>query len=73
MRIQADVTRAPHQPASIEELDLDELRDDEILIPVATAGVCRTDISKRDQTYRLPQPFSAASSSYSWICDRYGV
>ena len=54
--IQADVTRAPHQSASIEELDLDELRDDEILIRVATAGICHTDIAKRDQTYRVPQP-----------------
>jgi hypothetical protein len=47
MRIQADVTRAPHQPASIEELDLDELRDDEILIRVATTGICHTDIATR--------------------------
>jgi aryl-alcohol dehydrogenase len=30
------------------------LRDDEALIRVATAGICRTDIAKRDQTYRVP-------------------
>jgi aryl-alcohol dehydrogenase len=56
MRIQAAVTRASHQPASIEELDLDELRDDEILVRVAAAGICHTDIAVRDQTYPVPQP-----------------
>jgi Zn-dependent alcohol dehydrogenase len=39
MRIRAAETPASHQPASIEELDLDELRDDEILVQVAAAGI----------------------------------
>ena len=43
----ADVTSAPHPPASIEELDLDELRGDDILIRVATAGMCHTDAATR--------------------------
>ena len=47
MRIQVDATRAPHQSASLEGLDLDELRDDEALIRVATAGICHTDIATR--------------------------
>jgi hypothetical protein len=32
MRGHAAVTRAPHQPASIEELDLDEPRDTALLL-----------------------------------------
>jgi hypothetical protein len=46
-RIQADVTSAPHPPAPIDALDLDELRDDEILIRVITAGMCNTDTATR--------------------------
>jgi len=39
MRGHAAVTRAPHQLAWIEELDLDEPRDDEILVRVVATGI----------------------------------
>ena len=39
MRIHAAVTRSPHQTASIEELEPDEPRDDEILSVTGTIAL----------------------------------
>ncbi len=44
MKITAAVARAPHDPFSIEEVELGELRDDEVLVRVAAVGVCHTDL-----------------------------
>ena len=43
MRIQAAVAWEAGAALSIEELDLDDPRDDEILVRVEAAGVCHTD------------------------------
>jgi aryl-alcohol dehydrogenase len=56
MKIRAAVTRAPKEPASLEELSLEELRSNEVLVRVVAAGVCHTDIAMRDQVYPVPQP-----------------
>jgi len=56
MQIQAAVTRAPHAPMSFETLELEALREDEILVQVVATGVCHTDIVMRDQAYPVPQP-----------------
>lgn len=56
MLIEAAVTRATHAPMSLETLQLDEPREDEILVRVVATGVCHTDIAMRDQTFPVPQP-----------------
>jgi aryl-alcohol dehydrogenase len=56
MLIEAAVTRAPHAAMSIESLQLEEPREDEILVRLVATGVCHTDIAMRDQAYPVPQP-----------------
>lgn len=55
MKIQAAVAWEAGATLSIEELDLDEPRDDEILVKVEAAGVCHTDDNAR--LGRLPVVF----------------
>ena len=56
MIIQAAVARAVRAPFSLESLELEEPRHDEILVRVVATGVCHTDIAMRDQTFPVPQP-----------------
>jgi aryl-alcohol dehydrogenase len=56
MQIQAAVVRAPHAPMSFETLELEALRDNEILVRLVATGVCHTDIAMRDQAFPVPQP-----------------
>jgi aryl-alcohol dehydrogenase len=56
MNVLAAVTRAPHAPMSLETIELDEPRADEILVRVVATGVCHTDIAMRDLTFPVPQP-----------------
>lgn len=56
MKIQAAVVRAPHAPMSMETLDLEAIRDNEILVRLVATGVCHTDIAMRDQAFPVPQP-----------------
>src|SRR5215210_2470007 len=44
------------QPFSIEELELEEPRVDEVLVRVVATGVCHTDLIVRDQWYPVPLP-----------------
>ena len=56
MKITAAVSRAPKAALSIETLELDAPRDDEILVRVVATGVCHTDIVVRDALLPTPQP-----------------
>ena len=55
MKIQAAVAWQAGATLSIEEFDLDEPRDDEILVKVEAVGVCHTDDNAR--LGRLPVVF----------------
>src|ERR1700691_1149106 len=55
MKIQAAVAWEAGATLSIEEFDLDDPRDDEILVRVEAVGVCHTDESAR--LGRLPVVF----------------
>ena len=57
MKITAAVVRTAASPFSIEQLELEEPRADEVLVRIAGAGVCHTDLVARDQA--LPVPLSA--------------
>lgn len=56
MQVKAAVVRAPGAPMSLETLDLDDLRDNEILVRLVATGVCHTDLAMRDRTFPVPQP-----------------
>ncbi|MBX9606744.1 MAG: NAD(P)-dependent alcohol dehydrogenase [Gammaproteobacteria bacterium] len=56
MKITAAVARAAAQPFSVETLELDAPRADEVLVRIAGAGVCHTDLVARDQALPVPLP-----------------
>src|SRR5690349_13756621 len=54
--ITAAVVRAAGSPWSLETLELDEPRNDEVLVRIVATGVCHTDLSIRDQYLPLRLP-----------------
>lgn len=52
----AAVTRSPGAPFSIEDISLEDPRDDEVLVRLVATGLCHTDLTARDQLYPVPQP-----------------
>jgi S-(hydroxymethyl)glutathione dehydrogenase / alcohol dehydrogenase len=48
MRIRAAVLHEPRQPLAIEEVELAPPHDDEVLVRVAAAGVCHSDVRLAD-------------------------
>jgi aryl-alcohol dehydrogenase len=56
MRIAAAVVREPGGPFLVEDLELDEPRPDEVVVKVAAAGICHTDLVVRDQWFPVPLP-----------------
>jgi len=56
MRIEAALLRKPGEPFSIEELELEQPRADEVLVQIAGVGLCHTDLSCRDLMYPVPLP-----------------
>jgi aryl-alcohol dehydrogenase len=57
VKIRAAVLRGPHQPFSVEGLELlEELQPDEVLVKVTATGICHTDLAVRDQHIPAPLP-----------------
>ena len=56
MRITAAVTETPGGPFVLSELELGELRADEVLVSIGAAGICHTDLICRDQWIPVPLP-----------------
>jgi aryl-alcohol dehydrogenase len=56
MRITAAVARKAREPFSIEGLELEEPRGNEVLVRVIAAGLSHTDLLARDQDLRIPLP-----------------
>ena len=54
--INAAVVKEKSGPFVVEQVELDEPRDDEVLVNVHATGVCHTDCGVRDQTYPVPLP-----------------
>ncbi|MBR0911568.1 NAD(P)-dependent alcohol dehydrogenase [Bradyrhizobium japonicum] len=57
MKITAAVMREKSGHFSLEEVELDDPRDDEVLVRIVSSGVCHTDTLPRDQV--VPAPFPA--------------
>lgn len=56
MRTRAAVAFGAAEPLRIVELELDELRDDEVRVRLVASGVCHTDAVVRDQVIPTPLP-----------------
>ena len=56
MRITAAVTAHKGAPFMLEQVELGALRPDEVLVRIAAAGICHTDLIVRDQWYPVPLP-----------------
>lgn len=56
MKITAAITEAMGGPFVLGELDLGELRADEVLVDVSASGICHTDLICRDQWIPVPLP-----------------
>jgi aryl-alcohol dehydrogenase len=56
MRITAAVVEEQGVPFALAELELDGLRDDEVLVEVAASGICHTDLICRDGWIPVPLP-----------------
>jgi aryl-alcohol dehydrogenase len=54
--ITAAVTEEQGGPFVLSQLELGELRDDEVLVDVSAAGICHTDLICRDQWIPVPLP-----------------
>jgi aryl-alcohol dehydrogenase len=56
MKITAAVVEEKGGPFELRELELGELRQDEVLVEVAASGICHTDLICRDQWLPVPLP-----------------
>jgi aryl-alcohol dehydrogenase len=56
MKITAAVVREGSGPFTIEEIELDDPRDDEVLVRIVGVGLCHTDLVCRDLEYPVALP-----------------
>lgn len=56
MKTKAAVARAKSAPLSLETLEIEQPRPNEILVRVHATGICHTDLAMRDQVFPVPQP-----------------
>jgi len=71
VEILAAVCRTKSLPFTVETLELDEPRPDEVLVRVVASGVCHTDLICRDQWYDVPLP-AVFGHEGSGIVERVG-
>lgn len=56
MKITAAVISEKSGPFVFKDVELDEPRDDEVLVKIVATGVCQTDAHIREQAYETPLP-----------------
>ena len=71
MKIQAAITTAPGKPFEIQDVELDDPRDDEILVRIVGVGVCHTDLVFKDAGL-IPSP-AVLGHEGSGIVERVGA
>jgi aryl-alcohol dehydrogenase len=71
MKIKAAVVREKSGLFRIEELDLDDPREDEVLVRIEGCGICHTDLSARDQLTPSPLPIVLGHEG-SGVVERVG-
>jgi aryl-alcohol dehydrogenase len=56
MKIKAAVVREKAGPFLIEEIELDDPRENEVVVRITASGLCHTDLVARDQYMPVPLP-----------------
>jgi aryl-alcohol dehydrogenase len=72
MKIKAAVVREPSGPFAIEEIDLDEPREDEVLVRMVGAGICGTDLGARAGHLPIPPPPSVFGHEGAGVVEKVG-
>jgi S-(hydroxymethyl)glutathione dehydrogenase/alcohol dehydrogenase len=54
--MKAAIFHGPHQPLTIEQVDIDDPREHEVLMRTAASGVCHSDLHFVDGYYPFPVP-----------------
>jgi aryl-alcohol dehydrogenase len=73
MKIEAAVVWERSGPFCLEQLDLDDPRDDEVLVRVAAAGICHTDLAGRDGHLPIPPPPSVFGHEGAGVVEAVGA
>jgi aryl-alcohol dehydrogenase len=73
MEIRAAVVFEQSGPFCIEQLELDEPRDDEVLVRIVAVGICHTDLGARDGHLPIPPPPSVFGHEGAGIVERVGA
>lgn len=71
MQITAAVARSAQQDFTIETVELEDPRDDEVLVRIVGVGICHTDLIARDQQIPVPLP-AVLGHEASGIVERVG-
>ena len=72
MKIKAAVVREQSGPFKIEEIELDEPRDDEVLVRVVGSGICGTDLGARAGHLPIPPPPSVFGHEGAGVVEKVG-
>jgi aryl-alcohol dehydrogenase len=72
MLSRAAVIRAAGGPFHVEPVDIDDPRDDEVLVRIVATGICRTDLSTR-ATHLPPAPPVVVGHEGAGIVERIGA
>jgi len=73
MKVKAAVIFETGGDFQIEELELDEPRDDEVLVRVVASGICHTDLGARAGHLSIPEPPSVFGHEGAGIVEKVGA
>lgn len=73
MKIKAAIIFETGGDFQIEELELDEPRDDEVLVRVVASGICHTDLGARAGHLPIPAPPSVFGHEGAGIVEKVGA
>ncbi len=72
MKIKAAVVRERSGSFKIEEVEIDEPRDDEVLVRIVGSGICGTDLGARDGHLPIPPPPSVFGHEGAGVVEKVG-
>lgn len=73
MEIKAAVVHQQGGSFAIERLQLSDPNDDEVLVRIAAAGICHTDLAGRDMHLPIPAPPSVFGHEAAGVVERVGA
>jgi aryl-alcohol dehydrogenase len=73
MEMRAAVIFERSGPFRLERLELDDPRDDEVLVRVEAVGICHTDLAGRDGHLPIPPPPSVFGHEGAGVVERVGA